>query len=1116
MEAHGLLSQGDIVERYVVEDVIGVGGMATVYSVKHRVLGSRHALKVLRNVTDELATSFINEGRIQARLDPEYVIPVTDVLVVDDAPALIMPLVLGCSLSDVLGLYQPTQVEVGALLHAIAAGIASAHRIGVIHRDLKPSNVLLDVKHGRVRARVADFGLARQPDDMQASPDLFMGTPEFAAPEQFTSPHAVDLRTDVWALGAVLVRLLTGNPPFGRGTPRDVYLRMQASPFDVNQLPNEWRELAGGMLQRDPRRRFSDIEWIIEQIQQIIHSTEIHIGSPLVDAIERARLALENDAHSLLTMEQTRYEKGALGSADSDVIDASPGTIYDLHLSTEIGDTGNDISSPGLTMSELPVARDTFIGRTTELETLQAMFLKHPRLVTVLGMGGTGKTRFALQYAKVYQEYWPGGVVFCDLTDARTVEDVCTCVANAFGVPLVSIDHVEQLGHALAARDRTLIILDNFEQIVQMGPDTVERWLQDSAASTFLVTSRIILSIPGEQTFPLLPLGETESTELYIDRARKVRPTYAPDDDEMQRIDKLVTVLDRLPLAIELAAARCRVLSTQKILQRVNDRFRLLASKEFKSKRQATLRGAIDWSWDLLSESERSMFAQVSVFEGGFDLEALEQVVSFQELNDPPWPVDTVQALVEKSLVRTVGDDRFDLLVSVRDYAREKLEDTGHASAVRNRHSKYFSSFGTEEAVEAMNRHGGVHVSDRAILEFDNLKAALHNATVAEDTAVAICCFRALSTVIERRGPYMQSVELSNRVLAVSSLTRLQRGQVQAIQGQVDRLAGERERAIVCLEEAAEIGHELSDATLEVLALRNLVFGLYWVDQQDAAEQVWQRAVRLARSHELHNELAMCLIERSDFEYGLGNDEQGLALLEEGMAIARELGNDRATVLALTISSYWKPDVAVSLLEEALHLADAWRDTRAKTSVFPALAYSHLRDGEVEVAKRQYVRALKLASNIGALMRKAMTLTCLAEVSLMLGEVINAQSYAQQGVESGARSWNLLEGVSRGVLALLAAYDGRHNEANFLLPRAEALVQPAGSKSETAKLQTAKAHIYYLVGKTDEAQRIFADVESQLEDFKILEPYQQWLLKGYHALTEGKPLVGMVGKGDAP
>ena len=330
-----------------------------------------------------------------------------------------------------------------------------------------------------------------------------------------------------------------------------------------------------------------------------------------------------------------------------------------------------------------------------------------------------------LQYAKTLAHNWAGGIAFCDLTDAHSAEDVCISLADVLGIPLVSGDDVELLGRALATRGRSLVILDNFEQIVGVARRVVERWLQLAEQSVFLVTSRTVLSIQGEQIFDLPPLSNVDAVALFIERARTARPAYQPDAGELEHLDELVRLLDRLPLAIELAAARSRVLSTAAILSRLGDRFRLLASKGYRSSRQATLRGAIDWSWSLLDAWEKSTLAQLSVFEGGFDLDAIEHVIALDDEEDAPWAIDAVQSLVEKSLIRRVGDDRFDLLVSVREYAAEKLERVGDVESTKLRHAAYFASFGRFEAIEAIARHDGLHVSDTLVTEFDNVRAAM-------------------------------------------------------------------------------------------------------------------------------------------------------------------------------------------------------------------------------------------------------------------------------------------------------------------------------------------------------------------------------------------------------
>ncbi|HAE55348.1 MAG TPA: hypothetical protein DCG25_10285, partial [Acidimicrobiaceae bacterium] len=207
------LQNGSVVDRYTVQSVLGQGGMATVFRVKHSILGTQHALKVLKPLRSTVFEDIIREGRLQARLDPEFIVPVNDVITIDGTPALLMPLVDGCSLREVLNSYRPTPSETAAILASIARGVAIAHAEGIIHRDLKPPNILLDVHKGAVRIRVADFGLGVSVDTHEDHRG-FAGTPAYSSPEQLSgraSPHPAQ---DLWAIGVIAVECLTGQTPF--------------------------------------------------------------------------------------------------------------------------------------------------------------------------------------------------------------------------------------------------------------------------------------------------------------------------------------------------------------------------------------------------------------------------------------------------------------------------------------------------------------------------------------------------------------------------------------------------------------------------------------------------------------------------------------------------------------------------------------------------------------------------------------------------------------------------------------------------------------------------------------------------------------------------------------
>lgn len=394
----------------------------------------------------------------------------------------------------------------------------------------------------------------------------------------------------------------------------------------------------------------------------------------------------------------------------------------------------------------LPAEWDGFFGRDEDLQAIRKHFGEASRLVTLAGIGGVGKTRLACRYAWSSLAEFPGGSWFCDLSECRTQADIERTVAVALGVPIDARDATEQIGHAMAGRGHCLVLLDNFEQLVAHADATLTRWLTLAPQAHFLVTSRERLGVPGEALIGLEFLAEAEAVRLFRARAEAAKPgfseTHSPEDEDLRA---LVRRLDQLPLAIELAAPRVRVMSLPQLLHRLEARLELLSSSERRDTRSANLRANLDWSWELLDEEGRRGLAQLSVFEGGFTLGAAEAVLGGSQ------GFDVVQTLVDRSLVRRVDEDRFDLLSLVREYADQRLDELDRVE-IERRHGSYYAQL------------EGPPGSPEVARELDNIVAACLRAVYRADSETALQTLKMAWAVVDRQGPFSLAARLANEV----------------------------------------------------------------------------------------------------------------------------------------------------------------------------------------------------------------------------------------------------------------------------------------------------------------------------------------------------------------
>ena len=408
----------------------------------------------------------------------------------------------------------------------------------------------------------------------------------------------------------------------------------------------------------------------------------LHTGTPTVtaegyvgaDVHRGARVAAFAHGDQILVSAAT----AALMDGEA-LVDVGTHRLKDFEGATRLYQLGPGdfppLRSPGSV--ELPTPATRFLGRERELfDAVSLVYDYAPGVLTIVGPGGTGKTRFAIELARLLAEEADGGTVFVPLAPVRDPSLILAAAAQVLGATEPT---TETIASALQGR-RTHVLLDNLEHLLPDGARPVADLALAASELRLLVTSREALRIQGEHEFDLPPLEEGEAIELFLTRARAVRP----GTDRSNAVTEICSRLDRLPLAIELAAARTKLLAPEALLERLGRRLDLLKGTRDADERHATLRATIAWSYDLLDEEERTLFARLSVFVAGCTLDSAENVCDAD--------LDTLESLLDKSLLRRrtgrLGEERFWMLETIREFAAERLAESPDADTTRRRHAE--------------------------------------------------------------------------------------------------------------------------------------------------------------------------------------------------------------------------------------------------------------------------------------------------------------------------------------------------------------------------------------------------------------------------------------------
>ena len=745
----------------------------------------------------------------------------------------------------------------------------------------------------------------------------------------------------------------------------------------------------------------------------------------------------------------------------------------------------------------LPAERDAFIGRTEELRSVAGRLDGGVRLLAVLGPGGTGKTRLVRRYGWTRLGDWPGGIYFCDLSEARSLAGICFAVASALDVPLGKEDPVMQLGHAIAGRGHCLVIVDNFEQVLTHATGTIGRWLDQAVDAAFVVTSRERLQLRGEEIFHIEPLSlDKDAIDLFVARARAQRPDFVLNDANRASVVEVVRLLDGLPLAIELAAARVRVLSPVQLVDRLKNRFSLLVGVRGTAARQATLRAAIDWSWELLGPWERGALAQFSVFEGGFNLDAAEAVLDLAPWPEAPSTLDAVQALVDKSLLRTwipaaqgrydIDETYFGMYVTIQEYAREKLGSCGPQveGRVEERHGRYFARFGAEGALEALSRHGGVKRRRALALELDNLVIACHRALLRNDAETAVATYRAAWEVLEMQGPFAFATDLGVLLLAPDGASAPSRAAVLATRALAAQRSGRNEEALIGFNQALTLSREIRDRHREATVLLNLGNLCRECGRMEEARAHLDAA--LATHRHLGNRRAEgnTLGTLGAVHMEQGRMEEARSNYEAALAIHREVGNRREEGVVLgnlgnLCFEQGQMDGALAHYEAALAIHREVGYRSFEGNVLGNLGALHMQQSRMEESRTHFEAALAISREVGDRRTEGYVLASLGELDRERGRVEEAREHYQAALGIARNLGDRrVEGLTLGYLGVLLINQGQVGEAREALRAGEVLLREVGDPLWLAMLLCTRGRVEVTAGDPGTARAALVEVEA--------------------------------------
>jgi predicted ATPase len=952
------LPAGSHFGRYEILGALGTGGMGEVYRARDPRLGRELAIKILpRKLSDSKldVKRFEREAGSASVLNHPNIVTIFELGQVENTYYIAMELVEGELLRDMLRDGPIPLQTVMRIAAQIVDGLAKAHAAGVMHRDLKPENVMVS-RDGLVK--ILDFGLAKLvstdtdtnlPLDLETvstsetNPGAVLGTLPYMSPEQ-ANGQPLDFRSDQFSLGSLLYEMVTGKRAFPH----------QGAAEILAAILRDQPEAAGLLNPQAP--------------------------APLCWVIERCLAKSPKDRYD------STHDLARDLAAIRDRLPEAPSR----HLAPRI--------------NTLPSQATAFIGRERELAAVKELLLREDvRVVTLTGPGGIGKTRLALQVATELRERFDGGICFIQLAAVSDASLIPSIVAQGCGIREtgrpVSIQSLKE--YLQDSRSNLLLIFDNFEHLLTAAP-LVAELITAAQKLRVLVTSRAPLHIYGEFEFPVptlaLPelqhgtspsiLSQNPTIALFMARAVAIKPNFALTDENARAVATICTRLDGLPLAIELAAARIKLLSPSAMQSRLESSLQLLTggAKDLPM-RQQTLRATMDWSYDLLSPAEQTLFRRLSVFVGGCTLEGVEAVCNTkQDLQIDV--LDGMGSLVNNSLVRQVeqsaGEPRFALLDTVREYGLERLAACGEESGIRKAHAAYCLVLAEECAAQAADPASTEWLSLLEV-EHNNCRAALDWLTRSGNAEWGLRLGSALFQFWETREHLTEGRDRLEKLLKLQgAATRSNsRARVLFAAGVLASEQGDHRAAWTLLEESLQIARELNDTRGVGIALNALAVSARDDGEVSKARSLFEESLTVWRDLNDRAMVARALSNVASVVKSQRNYALARSLHEESREIFEELGDSTCIAWSLNYQGDVAQEqgeilVARELYEQCLKIFRKLGDKWGVAGCLVDLGNLARDEGDEKQSRLHYAESMKLFQELGQKRGVARVLDCLA------------------------------------------------------------------------------------------------------------------------------------------